>query len=198
MTTTTRKHRTEQDRKEQILAAARAVFGEKGYENTTVSNIVRRAGVAQGTFYLYFASKREAVIALGARPMEEMAIRMEAAGANGLSFEEMLREMVRVAFEIERTDVDLCRLMSHAKSLSANLLDAMPTYQRIGATMRSMFESAVASGEMHPMDPEMANEMMHLIISGAMSAAADKRDDDYTKRMEEATAQVLVNAFVRR
>jgi AcrR family transcriptional regulator len=44
-------------RREQLLAAAREVLAENGYERTTVSSIATRANVAQGTFYLYFPSK---------------------------------------------------------------------------------------------------------------------------------------------
>ena len=44
-------------RREQLLAAAREVLAEHGYERTTVSSIATRANVAQGTFYLYFPSK---------------------------------------------------------------------------------------------------------------------------------------------
>jgi AcrR family transcriptional regulator len=48
---------TSTGRREQLLAAARAVLAENGYERTTVSSIAGRANVAQGTFYLYFPSK---------------------------------------------------------------------------------------------------------------------------------------------
>ena len=85
--------RTDEDRKAQILDAARAVFDEKGVENATISDVVRRAGVAQGTFYLYFGSKRDAVIELARRPMEEIAARVSAAAVVSASFEEMLRAM---------------------------------------------------------------------------------------------------------
>ncbi len=44
-------------RREELLAAAREVLAENGYERTTVSSIATRANVAQGTFYLYFPSK---------------------------------------------------------------------------------------------------------------------------------------------
>lgn len=42
-----------------LLDAAELEFGEKGYHAASVSSITRRAGVAQGTFYLYFPSKEE-------------------------------------------------------------------------------------------------------------------------------------------
>jgi len=46
--------RTKPGRRADLLAAARAILAEKGLEAATVSEIVARAGVAQGTFYLYF------------------------------------------------------------------------------------------------------------------------------------------------
>ena len=45
------------DKRTAIIEAAIAVFGEKGVEKTTVSDIVKRAGIAQGTYYLYFPSR---------------------------------------------------------------------------------------------------------------------------------------------
>jgi AcrR family transcriptional regulator len=42
-----------------ILQAARRVFGEKGYERATIDDIARAAGVAKGTVYLYYRSKRD-------------------------------------------------------------------------------------------------------------------------------------------
>jgi len=49
---------SKEDRRGQILAAALAVFAEKGYYRAGVADIIERTGVARGTFYLYFASKR--------------------------------------------------------------------------------------------------------------------------------------------
>lgn len=43
---------------EKILKAAIDVIPEKGLDKTSISDIVKKAGVAQGTFYLYFSSKR--------------------------------------------------------------------------------------------------------------------------------------------
>lgn len=43
-----------------LLSAAEEVFGEAGYTGASVAEIVRRAGVAQGTFYVYFPDKKAA------------------------------------------------------------------------------------------------------------------------------------------
>lgn len=45
-------------RRSKLLDAARQVFSQKGYHPATVDDITKVAGVAKGTFYLYFAEKR--------------------------------------------------------------------------------------------------------------------------------------------
>src|SRR5690606_13955869 len=47
-----------------LLEAAEAEIGENGFAATSVASITRRAGVAQGTFYLYFPSKKDALVEL--------------------------------------------------------------------------------------------------------------------------------------
>ena len=46
------------ERRQRILLAARDVFSKRGYHQATVDDIVAEAGVARGTFYLYFEDKR--------------------------------------------------------------------------------------------------------------------------------------------
>ncbi len=45
-------------RRAQLLGAARTVFAAHGYHQSSVSDIIAEAGVARGTFYNYFESKR--------------------------------------------------------------------------------------------------------------------------------------------
>jgi len=49
---------TKAERRQHILLAARDAFAKRGYHQTTVDDIVAEAGVARGTFYLYFEDKR--------------------------------------------------------------------------------------------------------------------------------------------
>ena len=52
-------HLSKEERYRQLLEAAIRAFGSKGYHQTQISDIIKEAGVARGTFYLYFKSKRE-------------------------------------------------------------------------------------------------------------------------------------------
>ncbi len=45
-------------RRAEVLNAALTVFAKKGYHGTSISDIIEAAGIARGTFYLYFKNKR--------------------------------------------------------------------------------------------------------------------------------------------
>lgn len=64
-----------EDRRAQILDAARRVFAAQGYHPASVADIVTEAGVARGTFYNYFDSKRAVFQAV----LEELTLSVEAA-----------------------------------------------------------------------------------------------------------------------
>ncbi len=59
------------DKREAILRAATVVFAHNGYFNSKVSDIARRANIADGTVYLYFKSKEEILHSLFERTMAE-------------------------------------------------------------------------------------------------------------------------------
>ncbi|MCR4748286.1 MAG: TetR/AcrR family transcriptional regulator [Lachnospiraceae bacterium] len=46
-------------RKEELLDIAYRMFISKGYENTSVDEIIEKAGIAKGTYYYYFKSKEQ-------------------------------------------------------------------------------------------------------------------------------------------
>ena len=52
------------DKRERICEAAVAVFAEKGFHAARVSDIAKRAGVADGTIYLYFRAKEDLLITI--------------------------------------------------------------------------------------------------------------------------------------
>ena len=46
-------------KEKKLLDSAFKLFSKKGFKNTSIQNIVDDAGVAKGTFYLYFKDKYE-------------------------------------------------------------------------------------------------------------------------------------------
>ena len=63
--------RRSDDKRHRILQAATRVFARKGYFGARVSEIAKRAGVADGTIYLYFKGKEDILVALFDEVMAE-------------------------------------------------------------------------------------------------------------------------------
>ena len=61
--------RWQPDARGRLQEAALALYGERGFENTTVADIAERAGLTKRTFFRYFADKRE-VLFWGAAELE--------------------------------------------------------------------------------------------------------------------------------
>lgn len=69
----TRITKSPEERRKEILDVAEELFLEKGFEETLVSDIVKQIGIAQGTFYYYFASKDEVLYAVLERDLRRTA-----------------------------------------------------------------------------------------------------------------------------
>ena len=68
--------RAKQERRRQILSAAKAVFSEAGYHGASIHAIIERAQIARGTFYLYFESKAAVFDSILDQAMAELRARM--------------------------------------------------------------------------------------------------------------------------
>ncbi|WP_106766943.1 TetR family transcriptional regulator [Paenibacillus faecalis] len=90
-----------------ILKAAIELFTEKGFDNTSISDIVKKAGVAQGTFYLYFSSKKALVPAIADNllTMTLDMIKKETAGKE--NFWAILEVIINETFKITDSYKDI-------------------------------------------------------------------------------------------
>jgi AcrR family transcriptional regulator len=76
--------RWEPDSRSRLHEAALALYGERGFENTTVAEIAERAGLTERTFFRHFADKREVLFA-GAGDFEERLVTTVAAAPDSLA-----------------------------------------------------------------------------------------------------------------
>ncbi len=101
--TESRETRAKNERHTELLAIARMILAEKGFEATTISEIVARAGVAQGTFYLYFSSKIALVVALNQEMNEQIVSAVQNATAQAHNAADIVEAGVTASFQkIER------------------------------------------------------------------------------------------------
>ncbi len=138
-----------------LLEAAEAVFADLGYHEASIVKITERAGVALGTFYLYFDSKQtifEAlVIALNRRVRHSMSESMAQATdrieAERLGFEGF--------FRFTAAHPALYRVVREAEFVSPATLRIH--YERIVEGYRAGLRAAQREGDVDPaLDPEVA------------------------------------------
>jgi AcrR family transcriptional regulator len=131
--------RWEPDSRGRLEQAALALYGERGFENTTVADIAARAGLTERTFFRYFADKREvlfwgagtlqellvsAVVSApdSAAPIDAVAAALEAAGALLQERREYARQRQTViAANTELRERELIKLASLASAVAEAL-----------------------------------------------------------------------------
>jgi len=143
-------------RRAELLAAGRALFGAKGIAATSLDDITQRAGVSKGLFYLYFSSKEDLVLALQEQFSREFAERMRAAADIRADWAARLDACVKAAFECYRELHDLHEVLfhhAHAVRLGseAGLEPASAVATRV---IRDLFAAGTAAGAFDVVDPE--------------------------------------------
>lgn len=104
------------ERRRALLSAAGQVFGEKGYGAANVEDIVKLAGVARGTFYLYFADKEAVFTALVddfMTRLEGVVVSIDVTPEASVSPMEQLRQNLTRVVELALNEPTWMRLALH-------------------------------------------------------------------------------------
>jgi len=143
-----------------MLAAAEEVFGRRGYNGAHVSDIAKKAGFAAGTFYLFFASKQDALekVVTGLRDSLVKKAAVYSAGSGSRVETEALA--FRALFDFIREHPYGYRIMREAEFADRALADAY--YGYILRSYAAQLEKNVKPGEFNIAD----NELLALALMG--------------------------------
>jgi AcrR family transcriptional regulator len=151
-------------RRKEIIQAAISLFGQKGYDRTSVSDIVKAVGIAQGTFYLYFQNK-EALLAAVLHEFVE--------GIKAEILPELLQEPSPLR-RIERGIQRFVELFLHHEEIIGSIHtggamahhDARVTeaYARFTGLVRAWIEEGIEKGEIEPQNPEITAYFIVLLV----------------------------------
>src|SRR5215475_4544995 len=90
------------DKRHAILYAARELFANHGYDDTTIAEIAQTAGVAVGTVYLYFANKHDILVDVCLGLNDEVAKVIQSPAILTLPLEQVPRAVIEASFRISR------------------------------------------------------------------------------------------------
>lgn len=167
--------------REKLLQAAEKEFGERGYHEAAISGITQRAGVALGTFYVYFDSKEEIfrglVSHMGHLTRQWISERI------GESPDRMTAEQrgVKAFMDFVRQHSDLYQIVSEAQFVAE---DAFREYYSVFAeAYRENLAQAGASGQIREADYEVwawALIGMNVFLGMRFAAWDDSRSSEDT------------------
>jgi TetR/AcrR family fatty acid metabolism transcriptional regulator len=99
------------DKRVRIVDAAVGVFAEKGYRSARISDIARRAGVADGTIYLYFRNKEDLLLTIFEEKMDGILSGLRAAVDGIESPADRMRAFAGFHFEQMRLQPALAQVL---------------------------------------------------------------------------------------
>lgn len=188
-------------RRRQILAAAKEVFADRGYHDTTMADIARAAGLSYGVVYWYFESKDDLFHALMAA--EEQSLRGHIASAvrhDGERVDDLLRDAVRATFEyFEQHPASTRLLFPDPSSLGDRFERALSgIFGRFTADIEALVVDAQARGLVRPAPPRLVAFACAAMIS--QIALRRQRTDDGLTADEAAdlTVDLLIEGLAPR
>jgi len=160
-----------EQKRQAIIDIAVDEFAEHDYKSVSISRIVDRAGIAKGSFYQYFADKKDLhlyLLQVAGEAKLQMLSQLQPPPAR--SFFDTYRWMMSAAIQFEVAHPKLSRLGYRA--MYGDLPHRDETYARMKQQgheyMKSTFQQAIDRGELDPLvDPDMA-AFVFTVISAEM------------------------------
>ena len=149
--------------RKEILEAAKTLFLTKGYQETSVADIMKLAGGAKGLFYSFFPSKEELMCVLGEQLFLENNPFWAVQGREDLTALEKVREVMRA----DRADQERDRLSRQVVSIlrdPAILMAAVDANRRILTPLwRELLEEGQRDGSIQTRYARELSELLPLL-----------------------------------
>ncbi|MGE5690158.1 MAG: TetR/AcrR family transcriptional regulator [Pseudomonadota bacterium] len=136
-----------------LIEAAEAVFADLGYHEASIVKITEHAGVAQGTFYLYFTGKRQIFDELVRDLNVRVRHAMKEASSQGATRLQAELLGFQAYFRFTSEHPALYRIIRQAEFVSPPMLRYH--YDRLSDGYVSALRAAAASGEIGAVDAEV-------------------------------------------
>jgi AcrR family transcriptional regulator len=174
MGTQERRERERQQRREQIVKAARRLFRRNGYERTTMPAIASAAELAPGTLYLYFPSKQTLYVELLHEGYGVLERRFREAVAGAATPREQASALIdaflRFAREAPDTFDIIFFILQEAGREIAEMREGREVMARLAAQQDAC--KAVAAGVLQRAQPRLSREAVALEVDAVWSMLA--------------------------
>ncbi|MBJ8106476.1 MULTISPECIES: TetR family transcriptional regulator [Bacillus cereus group] len=186
------------NKKEKIVYAAIDVFQEKGVEKTKISDIVKLAGIAQGTFYLYFPSKLSVMPAIAEVMVEKMILAVKEKVQNDAPFSSKVEQVIDAVFNFIAEYREIQALMYAGLASTEHIKEWEAVYEPLYMWLSEFLSEAKEAGEIR--DSVHAERAAKLFIALVESAAEqvylyDHKDDEQVGLQKAEVLDFLTHAL---
>jgi AcrR family transcriptional regulator len=136
-----------------LLGAAEQVFGDLGYHDASIVKITEAAGVGQGTFYLYFASKKDVFDELIRDMNRRVRHAMKEASSRGTTRLEAELLGFGAYFRFTMEHPAIYRIIRQAEFVSPEMLEYH--YEKLAEGYVEGLRESMARGEVGAIEPEV-------------------------------------------
>ncbi|NBG89316.1 TetR family transcriptional regulator [Isachenkonia alkalipeptolytica] len=183
---------------EEFLDAAISLIEEKGFDNTSVSQIVQRAGLAQGTFYLYFSSKAALAPAIAERIVEDAMARGEKKKLNQAeNSKDFLRGLIELVFEITEDYQQIITFLYSGMSYYHSLEKWEAIYDPYYQWLEKIFEQFQKKGELRkkPDTTIMVQFTLGILEQSAETCYLFKRNNGDVDKIKKDLLEFILKGF---
>jgi len=189
--TSGKREQTKVANRQAILNAAREVFGELGYETATVRDIIRRTGLAAGTFYNYYRSKEEVFAALADDGARRFAPILKGLRGHGHPFEEFVRLAIGAYFAFIADEHRNWVARRPAGEPHLHVQGETPEMAAVFAEVRDALGEAIAERKGPLADPDYMAAACIAIARDVGDKMLERRPIDTAGAAEFAVAMIL-------
>lgn len=157
----------------EILAAARKIFAISGFSEATMDDIAATAGIAKGTVYLYFSSKKDVYLAALKHGLTELMDRTRMNMHSAECIQDRLRAFVRTRIEYAEANRDFIKIYH---SEFGNLTNATPhdsefqqLYLQQAKELEKVLQGAMERGEIRRVRSDFAAFIIYDMVRGVMT-----------------------------
>lgn len=174
-----------EERKNEILDAAAALFAEKGFDNTSTNDILEIVGIARGTLYHHFKSKEDIMDALIERHTGIMLTKArEASEDKSFSVEERLVRTI-LALHVEEEQTEGKEMIQHLHNPQNALMHQKTKriiMNQVPPILAGILEDGISAGDF---DTPYPLECMEIVVS-YLNTALDDDVFELTPRQRSA------------
>ena len=158
----TRRALAKQQTRAKVLAAARRLFSEAGYEGATIRDIAAAAGMSTGAVFANFSDKSDLFREIMLTDMAALADAMSAAAARGADVEDALLKLFAAGYNFYRSQLPLARAAFSVgwSPEDGPALRSAPPAQALNALVADVLTRGVEKGEIAGADLELRAQML--------------------------------------